>query len=112
MKKTEILRPLADPYDFLETRKWRLWKTRREHREIVQPFKQIFRELYVVTAAEKKDGDLSRRYAGQQVQPRQAMALWSGRGWKVSEEGIRKMLHDLGIRATVGFMYAAATPLR
>jgi hypothetical protein len=65
----------------------------------------------VVTAAEKKDVNLSRRYAGQQVQPRQAMALWAGRGWKVSEEeGIKKTFHDLGISTSVGFLYTAATP--
>jgi hypothetical protein len=110
VKKTETLR-LAHAHDFLETGQWHLWQHDCFRREVVQPFKQIFRELYVVTAAEKKDGNLSRRYAGQQVQPRQAMALWAGRGWKVSEEeGIRKTFHDLGISATVGFLFTAASP--
>ncbi|MCI0682309.1 MAG: DUF4132 domain-containing protein [Gemmataceae bacterium] len=110
VKKSEVLR-LAHPHDFLETGKWHLWQRDCFQREIVQPFKQIFRELYVVTAAEKKDGNLSRRYAGQQVQPRQAMALWASRGWKVSEEeGIKKTFHDLGVSASVGFLFTAATP--
>jgi len=110
VKKSETLR-LAHPHDFLATGKWHLWQHDCFSREIVQPFKQIFRELYVVTAAEKKEGNLSRRYAGHQVQPRQAVALWGGRGWKVSEEeGIRKTFHDLGISATVGFLYTGASP--
>jgi Family of unknown function (DUF5724)/Domain of unknown function (DUF4132) len=109
VKKAEALR-LAHSHDFLETGHWELWQKDCFRREIVQPFKQIFRELYVVTAAEKKDGPLSRRYAGQQVQPRQAMALWASRGWKVSEEeGIRKTFHDLGVSASVGFLFSAAT---
>jgi hypothetical protein len=110
VKKSEILR-LAHAHDFLQTGQWHLWQRDCFRRELVQPFKQIFRELYIVTAAEKKDGHLSRRYAGQQVQPRQAMALWAGRGWKVSEdEGIRKIFHELGVSASVCFLYAAATP--
>jgi hypothetical protein len=110
VKKAEILR-LAHSHDFLETGKWHLWQHDCFKREVLQPFKQVFRELYVVTAAEKKDGDQSRRYAGHQVQPRQAMALWASRGWKVSqEEGIRKTFYDTGISVTVGFLYTAATP--
>ncbi len=110
VKKGETLR-LAHSHDFLETGQWELWQRDCFQREVVQPFKQVFRELYVVTSAEKKDGHLSRRYAGQQVQPRQAMALWAGRGWKVSEEeGIRKTFHDLGLSSTVGFLNTAATP--
>jgi hypothetical protein len=110
VKKTEVLR-LAHAHDFLATGEWHLWQHDCFRREVVQPFKQIFRELYVVTAAEKKDGHVSRRYAGQQVQPRQAMALWAGRGWKISEdEGVCKTFHDLGVSASVGFLIAAATP--
>ena len=44
--------------------------------ERVQPFKQVFRELYVVTDQEKADGAVSHRYAGHQVNPKQAMALF------------------------------------
>ncbi len=109
VKKNESLR-LAHPHDLLDSGKWDKWQHDCFRREVVQPFKQVFRELYVVTAAEKKEGNLSRRYAGQQVQPRQATALWAGRGWGVSEyEGIRKTFHDVGINAWVGFQYTAAT---
>jgi hypothetical protein len=109
VKRAEMLR-LAHSYDLLESGEWHLWQQDSFRREVVQPFKQIFRELYIVMAAEKKEVNLSRRYAGQQIQPRQAMALWSGRGWKVSEEeGIRKTFRDQGISASVGFLFTAGT---
>ena len=62
----------------------------------MQPFKQVFRELYVPTKDE--DGAaVSRRYAGNQLQPRQALALLGSRGWVVHpEEGVRKTFHTRG----------------
>ena len=37
--------------------------------QLVQPFKQVFRELYLPVDAERTDAGASRRYAGHQVQP-------------------------------------------
>ncbi|MEI7656296.1 MAG: DUF4132 domain-containing protein, partial [Actinomycetes bacterium] len=54
--------------------------------ERVQPFKQVFRELYPVTQQERSDGALSYRYAGQQINPTQAFALWSSRGWSTQDD--------------------------
>lgn len=108
VKKSETLR-LAHSHDLLDTGKWDRWQHDAFAREVVQPFKQIFRELYVVTAMEKKAGPLSHRYAGHQVQPRQATALWGARGWGVSEDGIRKTFHDAGITAWVTLQYTYGT---
>ena len=58
--------------------------------ERLQPFKQVFREVYVLTPAEKEDGDKSRRYSGQQVNENQAKALFSSRGWS-TRDGISKL---------------------
>jgi HEAT repeat protein len=110
VKKNEQLR-LAHPHDLLATKKWHDWQHDCFGRELVQPFKQVFRELYVLTAAEKKDGDISRRYAGQQINPQQATALWGGRGWVVSpEEGVRRTFHDAGLSAWVTFLAGGGTP--
>jgi hypothetical protein len=82
---------------------WHDWQHECFQHERVQPFKQVFRELYVLTAAENKEGDFSRRYAGHQVQPRQATALWASRGWSVSEpEAISKTFHDHGTSSSTG----------
>src|SRR5262249_8696382 len=70
IKPDEKLR-IAHPYDLMRGGTWHLWQRHCFASERVQPFKQVFRELYVVTAQEKKDGTVSLRYAGQQVNPSQ-----------------------------------------
>ncbi len=49
---------------------------------IVQPFKQMFRETYVLTPAEEATEDHSNRFRGQRVALRQVYALTRGRGWE------------------------------
>ena len=74
--------------------------------KVQQPFKQIFRELYVPTPDELKEKSISRRYAGHQVQPNQTLALLKTRGWKVDyEEGLQKVFHKEGYQVK---MYAMA----
>jgi hypothetical protein len=53
---------------------------------------------------------LSRRYAGQQVNPKQAYALWGQRAWNVND-GVSKTFYDAGVTAIVGFNYGTSTPL-
>ena len=110
IKKDESLR-LAHAHDLYKTRKWSRWQHDCFARERIQPFKQIFRELYPITAAEKKEKTQSSRYAGHQVNPSQAMALLGGRGWlNVPEEGVRKTFHDLGISVYLEFDMNFFTP--
>lgn len=74
--------------------------------QLVQPFKQVFRELYVPTADELREDAISRRYAGHQVQPKQTLALLKTRGWKVDyEEGLQKVYHKEGYQVK---LYAMA----
>lgn len=74
--------------------------------KLVQPFKQIFRELYVPTPDELQEKSVSRRYAGHQIQPKQALALLKTRGWKVDyEEGLQKVYHKEGFQVK---LYALA----
>ncbi|MCS3530659.1 DUF4132 domain-containing protein [Chryseobacterium sp. JUb7] len=74
--------------------------------KLVQPFKQIFRELYVPTPDELQEKSVSRRYAGHQVQPKQTLALLKTRGWKVDyEEGLQKVYHKEGFQVK---LYALA----
>jgi hypothetical protein len=69
----------------------------------VQPFKQVFRELYVLTEGEKEDGGrVSRRYAGQQVEPRKGAALLGGRQWLIHHDvGVQRTFHEEGITASL-----------
>ncbi len=103
---------IAHPLDLLIGKHWHHWQHDCFITERIQPFKQIFRELYVLTSAEKQDGDVSRRYEGQQINPRQAAALFSSRGWVIdSSFGVQKTFHQEGISARVGFLYGAFTPI-
>jgi hypothetical protein len=101
---------MAHPHDLLTSGKWDAWQHECFSIERVQPFKQVFRELYVVTQQEKTDGGISRRYAGQQVNPSQAYALWGRRGWQ-TQDGVWKTFHDLGVTVQVAFNYGVTTPL-
>src|SRR5262249_51050093 len=53
----------------------------------------------------------SRRYAGHQVNPRQALALLGSRGWVARpEEGVSRTFHDEGITTWLSFQEAFNTP--
>lgn len=107
IKKNESLR-IAHSTDLFARGDWDKWQHECFHAERVQPFKQVFRELYVVTKQEKKDQIRSQRFAGQQVGPRQAMALWNSRGWHTQDEVV-KIFHDLSLIAEVTFQYDYGT---
>jgi hypothetical protein len=109
VKPEEQLR-LAHPHDMHAAGDWHLWQKHLFEAERVQPFKQVFRELYLVTEQERADGAVSHRYAGQQVNPKQALALWGGRGWATQDE-VRKTFHDLGLTCEVTFRDGGWTPL-
>lgn len=95
---------IAHPFDLLETGLWHHWQQDCFEFEVVQPFKQLFRELYVLTAAEKKKKIESERYAGHQVNPSQALALLGARGWVARpEEGVFRTFHELNLIATLSF---------
>jgi hypothetical protein len=103
---------LAHPDDLLRRGDWSAWQRECFRAERVQPFKQLFRELYPLSEAERGTR-LSRRYAGHQVQPRQALALLGGRGWVARpEEGVSRTFHEEGLTARLGFQEAFFTPGR
>ena len=111
VKKADSLR-IAHPYDLLETKQWPKWQRECFNIERLQPFKQVFRELYVVSAQEKKDKTVSRRYAGHQVNRKQAFALWGRRGWAIDEyDEVWKSIHYADLNVSVGFEHGVTTPL-
>ena len=53
----------------------------------------------------------TRRYAGHQVNPRQALSLLGGRGWLVSpDEGVSRTFHDADLTARLAFEEPFFTP--
>ncbi|MFJ7370581.1 DUF4132 domain-containing protein [Lysinibacillus sp. NPDC098008] len=96
---------IAHPYHLLESGQWRQWQAYLFEHKIQQPFKQVFRELYIINADEKGQKQSS-RYAGHQVNPSQAVALLKTRGWQISyESGPRKVYYKENIVAS---LYAQA----
>ncbi|MFB7823770.1 DUF4132 domain-containing protein [Streptomyces hydrogenans] len=57
------------------------WRAALLDREERQPFKQVFREVYPLTPAERETGSYSNRFAGHVLRYGQARALMTGRGW-------------------------------
>jgi hypothetical protein len=104
---------VAHPSDLLAAGAdvWAAWQRACFERERPQPFKQLFRELYPLTAAEREGERASRRYEGHQLNPRQALALLGKRGWvSVPDEGARRTFHHEGISVHATFLEGFATP--
>ncbi len=57
------------------------WQSYVVRHEIVQPFKQAYRETYVLTPAEERTRTYSNRFAVQVVLHKKLYALLRGRGW-------------------------------
>lgn len=97
---------IAHSTDLYEAGCWAGYQRYAFDEKLQQPFKQLFRELYLPTADELSERSVSRRYAGHQIQPKQTLALLKTRGWKVNyEEGLQKVFHKEGFAAR---MYAMA----
>ncbi|MGW0882343.1 DUF4132 domain-containing protein [Streptomyces sp. NPDC002671] len=84
--------PLPDARDDASVRLWhpirsqpdtvRAWRDLLVERRIRQPFKQAFREIYLLTPAEEQTRVYSNRFAAHLVHYRKMFALFRARGWK------------------------------
>lgn len=59
----------------------RAWRDLLVERRIRQPFKQAFREIYLLTPAEEETGTYSNRFAAHLVHYRRMFTLFRARGW-------------------------------
>ena len=97
---------IAHCVDLYEDKHWSDYQKYCFENQIKQPFKQIFRELYIPTGDELKEKTISRRYAGHQVQTFKTVALLKGQGWTVDyDEGLQKVFHK---EHYIAKMYAMA----
>ncbi|MFC3833772.1 MULTISPECIES: DUF4132 domain-containing protein [Deinococcus] len=67
------------------------WRRRLETLDIRQPFKQAWREVYVLTDAERRTNTYSNRFAGHILRQHQFHALAALRGWR---NRLRLMVDD------------------
>jgi hypothetical protein len=93
---------IAHCYDLYASGEWSNYQRTAFQQRIIQPFKQIFRELYLPTADELRSKTTSDRYKGYQVQTQRAGALFRTRGWSAYySEAVQKTFHQEGIIATM-----------
>ncbi|MCP9965608.1 DUF4132 domain-containing protein [Actinomadura madurae] len=62
----------------------RAWRERVMDEQIRQPFKQAFREIYLLTPAEEETSAYSNRFAAHIVRYRRLYALFKERGWQAN----------------------------
>lgn len=92
---------IAHPVDLYNRGVWHRYQQYLFEEEIRQPFKQVFRELYVKTD-EERPMTHSLRYAGHQIQPQKTAALLKGRRWVANyEEGLQKVYYKENIIAGI-----------
>lgn len=97
---------LAHCYDLYASGNWLAYQEHCFDAQVVQPFKQIFRTLYLPTEDELQERTYSSRYAGHQVQPSKTVALLKSRGWTVDyDEGLQYVNHQ---ERLVARLYAVA----
>jgi hypothetical protein len=92
----------------------RAWRERLEALNLTQPFKQAYREIYLLTDAERRTATYSNRFAGHILRQSQFRALaplrkWQAPflgGWDSGDEGVAK--RDLPEHWRVEFWVTAA----
>lgn len=92
---------VAHPVDFYQGGCWHEYQRLLFEQEIRQPFKQVFRELYVKTEEELlKEHSLA--FAGNQIQPLKTVGCLKGRRWIADyEEGLQKVYYKDNIIARI-----------
>lgn len=100
LAKSSELKP-AHPFDLYTAGHWHDYQKYLFDHQMIQPFKQVFRELYVKTA-EETAASRSTRYAGNQIQPSKAKACLMARHWVYDiEAGLQKVYYKENVIATV-----------
>ncbi|MBC5633037.1 DUF4132 domain-containing protein [Parabacteroides hominis] len=92
---------IAHPVDLYTRNVWHRYQQCLFEKGIRQPFKQVFRELYVKTDEERPMFH-SLRYAGNQIQPQKTVAVLKGRRWVANyEDGLQKIYYKENIVASI-----------
>jgi len=100
LEESDMLRP-AHTFDLYKSGQWHKFQKSLFDNQIKQPFKQVFRELYVKTEDELEALN-SRRYSGNQIQPKKAAACLKSRCWIADvEDGLQKIYYKENIIARI-----------
>lgn len=92
---------IAHPLDLYKSGVWHEYQKCLFDRQVRQPFKQVFRELYV-KLPEEMGLKASRMFAGNQIQPQKTVGCLKGRRWVADyEEGLQKIYYKENIIARI-----------
>ena len=92
---------VAHPYHLYRTGNWHAYQQYIFEQQMIQPFKQVFRELYVKTE-EESNMFHSLRYAGNQIQPARTVGCLKSRHWVADvEAGLQKVYYKENIVAQI-----------
>lgn len=92
---------IAHPLDLYRAKVWHQYQKYLFDHQIRQPFKQVFRELYV-KLPEEMGLTASRLFAGNQIQPQKTVGCLKGRRWVADyEEGLQKIYYKENIIAKI-----------
>jgi hypothetical protein len=92
---------IAHPFDLYARGCWREYQKHLYENKITQPFRQVFRELYIKTA-EEMNLHHSLRYAGNQIQPAKTVGALKSRRWVADiEDGLQKIYYKENIVARI-----------
>ena len=82
IQSVKLWHPIYSDVDLVQQ-----WRSFLMERELLQPFKQAFREIYVLTDAERETGDYSNRFAAHVLNQFQFSALAKARRWNYNLQG-------------------------
>ena len=92
---------IAHPFHLYSKGCWRNYQKYLFENKIAQPFRQVFRELYIKTAEEMGTFH-SLRYAGNQIQPAKTVGALKSRRWVADiEDGLQKVYYKENIVAEI-----------
>ncbi|MCD9113867.1 DUF4132 domain-containing protein [Pseudomonas bijieensis] len=96
---------IAHPFHLFMAGQLSAWQKEVVTHRRVQPFKQAFRELYLLTPAERDTGLWSNRFAGHRLKGKVAARLLQVRNWSTSSvEDIYYESKEHGIHAMFNFL--------
>ncbi|MCI8991638.1 MAG: DUF4132 domain-containing protein [Eubacterium sp.] len=101
---------IAHPFDLYQSGTWHDYQKLLFKKQIRQPFKQVFRELYV-KLSEEMEKESSMLFAGNQIQPQKTVGALRSRRWVADyDDGLQKIYYKENIVARIYAMTDWFTP--
>ena len=92
---------IVHPFDLYREGHWSEYQKLLFQKQIRQPFKQVFRELYVKLSEELEKGE-SMLFSGNQIQPQKTVGALRGRRWVADyDDGLQKVYYKENIVARI-----------